>query len=79
MQDVELNSAEYTSGTDIDLVVVQPEADGEIHPGPALPDADAWPDRQYDWSTEAAPDGGAILTVWIYPFRTWPASTNYTF
>ena len=79
VQDIELNSAEYTSGTDIDLVVVQPEADGEIHPGPALPDADAWPDRQYDWSTEAAPDGGAILTVWIYPFRTWPASTNYTF
>ena len=79
VQKVELTSLESISGTDLDLVEVQPETDDDIHPGPALGDSDAWPDRQYDWSTEANPDGSTTLTVWIYPLRTWPASTNYTF
>ncbi|MCK4999788.1 MAG: hypothetical protein KAS23_09640, partial [Anaerohalosphaera sp.] len=79
VQNVDIGSVEYTSGTDLSLVEVQPESDNIIHPGPALGDPDAWPDRQFDWSTEANPDGSTTLTVYIYPLRSWPASTNYTY
>ena len=79
VQDVSLSSKEYTSGTNLSLIQVQPDSDKEIHPGPLLGDPDAWPDRQFDWSTEANPDGSTTLTVRIYPLRTWPASTNYTY
>jgi hypothetical protein len=80
VQDVQLTQVtEISSGTDLDLVEVQPNEDSEIHLGPALGDPDAWPDRQYDWTVEATPDGGSQLTVSIYPLRSWPVSTNYTF
>ena len=79
VQDVSLTDQQYDSGTDLDLILVTPATDAEIHPGPDLPDSDAWPNREYDWRVEANPDGGGTLTVWIYPLRTWPESANYTF
>lgn len=79
VQAVQLTSTEYQSGTGLSLVEVQPAIAGVIYPGPDLPDPDAWPDREYDWTVDGNPDGSTTLTVWIYPLRTWPASTNYTY
>ncbi len=79
VQEVSLTVPKYNSGSDLDLIQVTPATDAEIHPGPALKDSDAWPDREYDWRVEANPDGGSTLTVWIYPLRVWPESAHYTF
>jgi hypothetical protein len=80
VQDVQLvQTTESVFGTGLSLIEVQPFSDSQIHPGPTLGDSQAWPDRQYDWTTEANPDGSTILTVHIYPLRSWPATTNYTF
>ncbi len=79
VQHVTLTSTEYQSGTGLSLIEVQPEADGMIYSGPMLRDPDGWPDREYDWTVDDNPDGSTTLTVWVYPLRSWPASTNYTY
>ncbi len=81
VQDVStVQKAEITEGTGLDLETVSAEIDGTANETKNGGESDEpWPDRDCDWSVEKSPDGGCTLTVNLYPFKYWPASTNYEF
>ncbi len=68
------------TGTGLPLPFLKMEVDGdselEDSGGPIMT---PWPDHPLDWSVQKNPDGSTTLFIKIYPFKTWPETTNYSF
>jgi hypothetical protein len=77
IQDVRLTEkSAFASGTGLPLSMVQAEIDGvETEAGELS--MDPWPDRDLDWTVQPMPDGSSQLRIHIYPFKSWPETTNY--
>ena len=79
IQDVRLTEkGDFAAGTGLPLSMVQAEVDGEQNEAGEF-SMDPWPDRDLDWTVEPMPDGSSQLQIHIYPFRSWPETTNYEF
>jgi hypothetical protein len=80
VQDVYLSGVEYSGGTGLPVKFADPYPNDGSKADPASGrDYSPWPDRALDWNVQDNPDGTSSLSVYVYPFKTWPETTNYTF
>jgi hypothetical protein len=70
---------QITEGIGLPVPIVELDIEGNPVQGDDDIATASWPDHDLNWMTETTPTGEKILRIQIYPFKSWPATTHYSF